>query len=106
MTYDAAFAVSGTVGGNTIAGITNGYSILSDGLNPANGQLTFPSVTLSSGSGSLYVDSAALNSANLSKATVQYTLYVNGYSGQTTANMDGIAFSPAPDLSCGGSCSF
>lgn len=117
MTYDAVFSVGGNLqqGASgpvfTVGGVAHGYSTFGKGLNPANGLLAFDPGTLSysgsgvSGADSLNVNSAALNSTNLSKATVVYMMSLLGYSGTTTANMIGYASAPAPDLSCG-SCAF
>ena len=101
MEYNASFVMSaefssGALSGKTVHGGVDGH------LNPETGGFSFGTGTTHTvsgeslyGTGSLNIHSAALNSANLSRATVQYS-FTDGYafmnSGNITAHMRGIAF--------------
>jgi len=98
--YNASFVMkaefnSGDLSGKTVHGGVDGH------LNPETGGFSFGSGTTQTehgesiyGTGSLNIHSAALNSANLSRATVEYS-FTDGYafmnSGHITAHMRGIA---------------
>jgi len=99
MEYNASFTMkadfsSGPLGGKTVHGGVDGE------LNPETGMFAFGTGTTqteyvgsSYGTGSLNIHSAALNSANLSRATVEYSFtdYNGFHSNNITAHMRGIA---------------
>lgn len=100
-TYDAdlvssAHFTTGDLAGKDVVGYAYGL------LNAANGVMSFSSGFNSTydssggfiGNGSMIVNSAALNSSNLSKATVSYTIFegTTFSSGTVNANMNGIAY--------------
>lgn len=102
LTYDADLAMSasfinGTLANKTMAGYAYGSLIPASGLlNFSGGSVDISDTSGYTGSGILTVTSAALNSANLSKATVNYNVNFSDSAGfgsfNVNANMNGVAY--------------